>query len=272
MQKAYRKLESQRKQTIGLSLVGLALELAGAILIFTHHRLPGMILAMVGLILFAAVIVVGRRRYEDACAQARAEYSLGLERIQTISRKETAALPLPAARFAPASQAADRPLYLHTMRGEVKRMPLLLTEVTLPYHLPGENARQFLIGTLASFEAPKCARKLLVFTGHPLGGSVREADYPGYQLLDTQGHAYRALSADGEPLSQAQSAAMDVFCAGEEKDAVILADDGRVSVLFSSRFYSGSGALNTPLPADALKTSPLPGWDKVPALVRTLCK
>jgi len=272
MQKTFQKLETLRKCLLGIFLLALMLELGGALLLFARHHTAGLITAFSGLLINVLITMFGRKRYENACALARAEFGMGIQKIEPIPQKAAASLPLPFNRLVPGAQAADRPLYLHALRGELNGLPLLLTEATIPYHPQGVNRRQYLVGTLASFDIPACDRDLLIFCGQPFGGSVRAEDYAAYRLLDTQGHSFHALSGNGSALTEGQSAALDAFCAGEEKDAVFAVEPGRLTVLFPSRFFSGSGKLNSPLPAAALQTSPVPGWERLPALARAMNK
>ena len=253
----FKQLEKKRMICMGLYLLFLIFWLAG---VFTvrDHRLPGIVMFGLGLACWLTVTFWGKRWYQADCARMRVLRGLGMTDARFIDKQEAAGMGFPAAKLVPGGRAADPPLFLQTAQGTLFNRPVTLTELTQSYHDEGSTKRRYLIGTLARVSAPACREGLMILCGKAYGGTLRAEDFKPLTLLDSQGHAYHALGREGAALTEAQSAALDAFCAEHDKNAVFLTENGSACVFLPMRFYSGSDTPRAPLTEKALEEFPLP--------------
>lgn len=267
----YKNLEQKRALWLGLYLLGMGL-LAAGVLLMRGRRALGILMAGVGLVVWLAGSAWGKRRYQQACAQVRVRRGLGMADARFFAQKEAAALGFPTQKLVPAGQEADAPMLLHTAQGTLRGCEAAVTEMTQGYHAAGSSKRTYLIGTLMRVPAPAAREGLMLLCGHPYGGTLRAEDFAPRTLLDTQGHAFHALAAADNALTEAQSAALDAFCTDEKRNAVFLTENGYVTAFLPLRFYSGNYSFKAPLKAEALDANPLPELEDVLKVLEALAK
>ena len=250
-------LEKQRKRFVLAILAALAVEAAGAILLFAGQRAAGLILAAAGLIAWALFGGIGKRRYQQGCAEFGAVYGLGLQNARTVDKKEAAALRAYSERFIPTACEGDSPMFMHTMEGTLNGLPVTLSEATQGFHEPGARARRFLVGTMLVLPAAS-ERELLILCGKPYGGEQPVKGLTPLDRLDTKGHAFLAFG-DGEiDWTEEQLTILDGLSQEECKSAIFSLQDGKLTAFFPLRFYSGNAKLTSGATADTLKKDPIP--------------
>ena len=256
-----KKLEQKRLLCLALYLLGLIFEFAGVLAMRTK-RTPGIILCCLGIALWIVSAVWAKRRFQNACGQARVLTGLGMPDAKFCDKKEAAALGFPAGKLVPGGRVADPPMYLFTAQGTLRGHKATVTELTQAYHDEGDTKRKYLVGALVRLPAAKCDSERMILCGKAYGGSLRAEDFAPLRLLDTAGHAFHALSDSEEALTEGQAAALDVFCQDEERSAVFLQEKGFVSAFLPMRFYSGTYAMREPVTEKLLSEDPLPELDE----------
>lgn len=266
-----KQLEQKRLACLMLYFVGLLLEGAG-VFAMREKRIPGIILCCLGIVLWIVGNLWAKRRYQNACGKARVLHGLGMPDAKFYDKKEAASLGFPSAKLVPGGRVADPPMFLFTAQGTLRGQKATVTEMTQAYHDEGDAKRKYLVGTLVRLPAAKCKAERMILCGKAYGGSLRAEDFAPMELLETPGHAFHALSGDGEPLEEGQTAALDVFCQNEERSAVFLQEKGFVDVFLPMRFFSGTYAMREKMTEELLDQDPLPELDDALKVLSALAK
>ena len=266
-----RKLEQKRLLCLMLYLLGLIFELAGVLAMRTK-RTPGIILCCLGIALWIVSAAWAKRRFQNACGQARVLTGLGMPDAKFYDKKEAASLGFPAKKLVPGGRVADPPMFLFTAQGTLRGQQATVTELTQAYHDEGDTKRKYLVGAMVRLPAADCQDERMILCGKAYGGSLRAEDFASLRLLETPGHAFHALSASEEALTEGQTAALDVFCQNAARSAVFLQEKGFVSVFLPMRFYSGAYAMREPITEKLMNEDPLPELDDALKALRALAQ
>ena len=124
-----RKLEQKRLLCLMLYLLGLIFELAGVLAMRTK-RTPGIILCCLGIALWIVSAAWAKRRFQNACGQARVLTGLGMPDAKFYDKKEAASLGFPAKKLVPGGRVADPPMFLFTAQGTLRGQQATVTELT----------------------------------------------------------------------------------------------------------------------------------------------
>ena len=265
----YQSLERCRKCWLAPVFLGLALEVTGAVLLFTRSLSLGLRLALGGLVLWGTGTLYGKHRYRKACAEARIQCCVGLKEPEFLSGKQAAALCPAVSDLSPHRFRVDRPLYMYPAKGQLKNVNVLLAELTFGIHEENWPARRYLSGTLLAAEAPGCPEGLIVLFGEPFTETVQPTDYDSLICQESAGHEWHAFAPKGLKLGSGQVRALDALQKAV-RDAVLYSGNGRVSVLLNARFYSGQYSLRSPMPRSTLNEDALPESGQVLAAAKSL--
>ena len=269
MHEDYIKLERTRRNWSAVVAVGLAAELAGAILLLMGRHRAGLLIALGGLILWMTARSVGSRRYTAGCADLRVRYGLKLQNAEPQDRKALAE-QFDIYPLLPGSLKPNKPLLLHAFRGRWQGMDALAAEMTVGYE-PKEKSRQFLVGSLLSVDTPCSVPGLLAIFGQPYGG-VSLSKWEGMDPVDTGDRGYLLLAESGAEVSEYVLDAFAAYGRSLEQDvpAIIWTAPGRVHTFLPVQFYSGTWTLFKYMPEEAAGADPLPALAELPKLLKKL--
>ena len=267
MHEEYIKLEHTRRNWSIVVAVGLAAELAGAVLLLTGKHRLGLLVALAGVILWMAARSVGNKRYTASCADLRVRYGL---HMQDAVKQDGKALQdeIPTFPLLPEAFRPNKPLLLHPYKGRWQGMDALVAEMTVGY-LPAEKQHQFLSGSLLRTEAPCAVPGLLAIYDHPYGG-VSLSKWEGMTPVDTGDRGYLLLAPEGTEVSEYILDAFAGFVKNKETPAIIWTEASRVYTFLPVQFYSGTWTLFKFMPEAAVGADPLPALEELPKLLKKL--
>lgn len=265
-QKEYKAAEQTRILWLGVIMIGLILELIGAVLLFRGRGTEGLISAVAGLLVWLTARFVGMRQYTRACAQMRTSTGMGLKDATDLDGKAVRD-ELPWEAFLPPHATPDRPLMVFTRRGRWHGFNTTLTELTVGYRTR-LGSREYISGTLAVVEADCKVPGLLAIYGQPYGG-VPLSQWEDMQPADTGGRGYLLLCSGQAPDEHALDA-LGRFDPDDQKMAVLRTEEKRTAVFLPRQFYSGTWTITKPMPESAVRDDPLPALDELPKLIRSL--
>ncbi len=267
MHEEYIKLERTRRNWSIVVAVGLAAELAGAILLLAGRHRLGLLVALAGVIIWMAARSIGNKRYTAECADLRVRFGLNMRDAEKQDGKalqdEVPTFPLLPEAFRP-----NKPLLLHSCKGRWQGMDTLISEMTVGY-LPAEKQHQFLSGSLLRVETPCAVPGLLAIYGQPYGG-VSLSKWEGMTPVDTGDRGYLLLVKEGTEVSEYILDAFAGFIKNKEAPAIIWTEAGRVYAFLPVQFYSGNWTLFKYMPEAALSADPLPTLEELPKLIKKL--
>lgn len=264
-------LEKSRKTCLGLYLAGLLITAAGVFAV-RSSTVAGVAAIILGWACWLTGSLWAKPRYQNACAEALTKRGLGMPDAQFFDKKEAPSLNFPAKALVPGGRVSDPPLFLHTAQGTLRGRKAEITELTQAHHDEGSTKRKYLVGSLIRLPAPAARKGLLALCGHPYGGSMRTEDFSPLTLLETPGRAFHVLAGSDAALTEGQAAALDVFCANGQRNAVFLTQNGSVCAFLPMRFYSGHFDTRTPATDALLDEDPLPELDDALKVLDALAK
>ena len=267
MKTEYKALEGLRIQWMMGVILGLAAELCGAVMIFKGKRGIGFAVAIAGLIVWYALRFIGQRRYTAGCARMRVRYGLEFGELQDAEADDIKE-SLPWEKLLPSDVTADKPMFVYSFRGIWNGMPAALTELTVGFHA-GTSQRQFLSGTLMTLEHPCRVPGLTVIYGRPYGG-IPLSHWADKVQLDTGERGFLVLADEPAAPDESLFDTLAAFDPRHEKTAVLLTEEGRISLFLPRRFYSGTWTLFQRMPEAALSAHPLPEVKELPELLHKL--
>ena len=267
MHEDYINLERTRRAWTVAAVIGLAAELGGAILLLTGNVRPGLVTALMGVILWIAARSVGNRRYTAGCAELRVKYGLNLREAENQDGKalqqEIPVFPLLPDAFKP-----NKPLLLHAYKGRWQGMDALAAEMTVGYH-PQEKVNQFLTGSLLRTDTACSVPGLLAIFGQPYGG-VSLSKWEGMTPVDTGDRGYLLLAKTGTEVSEYILDTFAAFGRDKETSAILWTEPDRVYTFLPVQFYSGNWTLFKFMPEAAVSADPLPALEELPKLLKKL--
>ena len=267
MHEEYINLERTRRNWSIVVIVGLALELIGAVLMLTGHIRPGLVTALAGVIVWMTARFIGNKRYTADCAALRVKYGLN---IRDAEKQDGKALQdeIPTFPLLPEAFKPNKPLLLHAYKGRWQGMNALSAEMTVGYH-PQQKVNQFLTGSLLRTEMACAVPGLLAIFGQPYGG-VSLSKWEGMTPVDTGDRGYLLLARTGTEVSEYILDAFAAYGRGKETTAILWTEPGRVSTFLPVQFYSGNWTLFKFMPEAAVSADPLPALEELPKLLKKL--
>ncbi len=262
---AFQAVEKVRNQWSMMRIPCLAAEVAGLVLMFTGRQNAGVGVALIGLISSLVLSRIGKKQYQQACAEASVRESLGMADARFLSKEEAAEFRPVMDLLLPPELAVSKPLFMYPAKGTVSGTPLALAEATIGYKSPRDGKNLFLSGTLGILPAEGMGSGVKALIGKPYGETLRISDFPGFSFQETSGRPLQVMLHEHSPLTDAQLDAIAGFAKAHDTDAVLITDRGRFVFFLFHCFYSGNWTLFNRMPESALSKSPLP---EIPGLIR----
>ena len=261
------RAEKTRRAWVAGMVLALAAELGGAVLIFTGHQTPGVIIAVLGIIGWMTARSLGGKRYTALCTELRLRHGLGLRDMVPVDAKELSN-KLPLFPLLPSdAENVTRPLMLHAWRGQWQERPTTISETTVGFG-PDPKRRQFLTGTLLEIGTACSVPGLMVIYGQPYGG-MPLSRWQGMEHVSTGERKYLLLAKTGTEVSEYTLDALAAF-GTPERSAILWTEKERVFVFLPTQFYSGNWTLAQPMPESAMAADPLPALSDLPKLLKKL--
>ncbi len=266
MEEKFTQLEKERKLLLALCFFGLAIEAAGAVGIFKGARLPGILVALMGLAMWLTGNTLGKKRYARDCGRLRALYGLGLENAELMDKEGEKVFEPFVPRLLPPTVTPAQHLYMFPVRGTMADAETFAAECTLPFQARNQKGRRFLIGTLVVRPLSGQHDNWTVLCGKAYGGVFRREDFSSWHLNASRENVFHCFGPRGSVPSEEQQEALAQFAEKAERGAIVLFAPKQIAVFLPMRFYSGTDSLRSPLKKEDLGKDPLPELGSLPDL------
>ena len=267
---SYQALEKLRNQWAMLRIPCLAAEIIGLVLMITGRQKGGIAVAMIGFVASLILSRIGKKRYQQACAETCVRSGLGMADARFLSKEEAGELRPVMDLLVPPDLAVSKPLFMYTAKGTVEGMLLTLAEATVGYRSPKGGNNLFLSGTLGVLPAEGLQPGVMTLVGKPYGETLRIGDFPGFFFQETPGRPFQVMLRDHPPLSEDQLDALESFAKDRDPDAVLMTGEDSFRFFLFHRFYSGNWSLMNRMPETAVTEDPLPEIQDLIRLAGTL--
>lgn len=273
MENVIRQLEGMRNGYRRLIFAILAVELAAFVLIVAGQGLLGVLLGIVTMVAYFVVKHVSKHRYDEACAKAQAEATLGLTDMVYEGALNFDGSELHRCGMVSSALKIDSTMRRHALKGQRDGVPVKMSEITFGVVYPGQNRHEFNTGVMISAPMTMQVDKPVLLLGH---NSFRhklirkEYEDDGWKLCPVGGKArgWFVFTPDGTATDQALLDRLDALNQGAENKVAVSIRNGKAKAFFMSSFYTDRYALGEPVTAAELRRKQFMHMDNFIALVK----
>lgn len=137
------------------SVIVAAVDLAAVLMIMGGWQLPGCVIGLAALIGGAVFKRKGKKAYQEECCRLQTLRALGVAEAEYIGEKKESVDWLRETRLMPASASLAEPLLLHTVKGQLRGVPVVISEATFGCQEAGKRQATYSSGVLVRAELKK---------------------------------------------------------------------------------------------------------------------
>ena len=251
-------LNRKRSMVRYSSVAVAAVDLVAILMIMMGMQLPGIVLGMASLIGGAVYKRKGKKAYVEECCRMQTVNALGLKNAEYLGESKESTDWLLGTHLTPSSAQLTQPLLLHAIKGEMRGVPMQISEMTFGCNESGKRQVTYSSGVLvrATLQKP-VAQEVLFLSRYAFKHAALRAEYEkdGLRLSPAGGKekGWYALTHGAMAPEECLQEKWDAVCAASRQRAALYVQGKELVAFFNGQFYTGEFPLEEPVSESMLR-------------------
>ena len=244
---------NRKRNIVRYSSVAVAtVDLIAVLMIMGGWQLPGCMIGLAALIGGTVFKRKGKKAYQEECCRRQALGALGVAEAEYIGEKKESVDWLKETRLLPSSASLVQPLLLHTVKGQLRGVPVVISEATFGCQEAGKRQATYSSGVLVRAELQKeVSAPALLLGRYAFKHAALRAEYEkdGMRLSPAGGKekGWYALTEGAASPDAALLDKWDDVCAAAKQRCALSVHGRELVAFFNGQFFTGEFLLEEPV-------------------------